>query len=714
MLNYLKALPLSRKLIGSIAVAFILLMVILNVNLSFNLDEMKGELETKTEQTMEQEILGRLYSEADKLGNEISGFINGAFRVPLTVAAQLEQSIENPDTRLTRDQVNLLVESTLARHDNLSSMYAQFEANAYDGADTEFYGSGDIHTTPDTGSLEIYWIRDPEGRLEQQLVEDSAEKNNATVGEFGIREAEWYLCSKDNGEPCISEPYLYEISEGYSELMTSLVVAVNANGSFRGVVGVDVNLPVFQQRIDQMVEALYGGESDVTLLSSRGWVAASSAYKDKLTRPLSESRDTIDGKLLNLHKQEKPIFLHEGVYYVATSIPIPAANTEWSVLVELPESVVKASTYSLIDIIDGNIVAIMSSATVIALVVTILVIMAVVALVRSVTRPLRELIGMVNNLASADGDLTKDVHIDTHQELIQLSSGFSQFIAKLRDIVNQLKEVGVAAKGTSERAKQINTETVQATNDQQKEIDSVVTATNEMSATATEVSQVAVEVADNAKRARSTVTDSQKSLSGSVNTVQQLTDDMQQATHSISEVASRTEDINRILDVIRAIAEQTNLLALNAAIEAARAGEQGRGFAVVADEVRSLASKTQSSTEEINQMIQGLEAGVKQAVAVIESGTGKAQSAMEETQGSYDSLTSVVEDISNIADHIAQVATAAEEQSAVSEEVSRNMTVIGDAARALANLAAESNEASDELDKEMARLDHQLSTLKTQ
>ncbi|WP_396589060.1 methyl-accepting chemotaxis protein [Bermanella sp. R86510] len=705
---------MSRKLIGSIAVAFVLLVVILNVNLSFNLDDMKNELATKTEQTMEQEILGRLYSEADKLGNEISGFINGAFRVPLTVAAQLEQSIENPDTRLTRDQVNLMVESTLARHDNLSSMYAQFEANAYDGADAEFFGSGDIHTTPDTGSLEIYWIRDPEGRLEQQLVEDSAEKNNATVGEFGIREAEWYLCSKDNGEPCISEPYLYEISEGYSELMTSLVVAVNANGSFRGVIGVDVNLPVFQQRIDQMVKALYGGESDVTLLSSRGWVAASSAYKDKLTRPLSESRDTIDGKLLNLHKQEKPIFLHEGVYYVATAIPIPAANTQWSVLVELPESVVKASTYSLIDIIDSNIVAIMSSATVIALVVTILVIMAVVALVRSVTRPLRELIGMVNNLASADGDLTKDVHIDTHQELIQLSSGFSQFIAKLRDIVNQLKEVGVAAKGTSERAKQINTETVQATNDQQKEIDSVVTATNEMSATATEVSQVAVEVADNAKRARSTVTDSQKSLSGSVNTVQQLTDDMQQATHSISEVASRTEDINRILDVIRAIAEQTNLLALNAAIEAARAGEQGRGFAVVADEVRSLASKTQSSTEEINQMIQGLEAGVKQAVAVIESGTGKAQSAMEETQGSYDSLTSVVEDISNIADHIAQVATAAEEQSAVSEEVSRNMTVIGDAARALANLAAESNEASDELDKEMARLDHQLSTLKTQ
>ncbi|MGK0446066.1 MAG: methyl-accepting chemotaxis protein [Bermanella sp.] len=227
------------------------------------------------------------------------------------------------------------------------------------------------------------------------------------------------------------------------------------------------------------------------------------------------------------------------------------------------------------------------------------------------------------------------------------------------------------------------------------------------------MSQVAVEVADSAKNARETVLSSQKSLSGSVNTVQELTDDMQQASQSISEVASRTEDINRILDVIRAIAEQTNLLALNAAIEAARAGEQGRGFAVVADEVRSLASKTQTSTEEINQMIQSLQGGVKQAVTVIESGTSKAKGAMEETRLSYDSLASVVGDISAIADNIGQVATAAEEQSAVSEEVSRNLTIIGDAARALANLAGESNQSSADLEAEMSKLDHHLASLKT-
>jgi len=209
------------------------------------------------------------------------------------------------------------------------------------------------------------------------------------------------------------------------------------------------------------------------------------------------------------------------------------------------------------------------------------------------------------------------------------------------------------------------------------------------------------------------VLSSQQALKGSVATVEALTHDMQAASQSITEVAARTDEINRILDVIRAIAEQTNLLALNAAIEAARAGEQGRGFAVVADEVRSLASKTQSSTEEINNMIQSLQAGVKKAVSVIESSTEKAKGAMDETQASYQSLADVVKDIASVSEHITQVATAAEEQSAVSEEISRNLTLIGDAANALAALAGESDEASEKLASHMQVLDQQLASLKT-
>lgn len=708
-----RQMPLRIKLLSTIIAAFIVLVLVLIANLAYDLGQMKDELVAQTRDTMEQELLGRLESEADQIGHQVSGYINGAFRVPLGLAKSLVTSIQDGEAGYNRDQVNQMVASTLAAHKDVSSLYAQFERNGYDARDDEFLNSEAIHTVENSGALEIYWIRNPEGVLEQERVEDSAEKHNAEKGEFGIREAEWYLCSKDSKQPCALDPYLYEIREGYFELMTSLVVPMVKNGEFIGVVGIDVNLPIFQKIIEARAKKLYGGQSKITLLSERGWVAASSAYKEKLTRPLSESRDTFEGKLLDLHKAEQKAWLHDGTYYVATSIPIKTSNNTWSILIELPQEVVLATTNQLIETFDSNIVGIISTEVIIALLVTLIVVGVVIVIVNSIVRPIRQLDSMVQNLASADGDLTRDIRLDTHAELISLSNGFNQFIVKLRDMVKQIKTVGDAAKGSAEQSKHINQKSLNATTEQQREIDSVVTATNEMSATATEVSQVAIQVSDSAKSARETVLGSQQSLSGSVQTVQALTEDMQQASQSISEVASRTDDINRILDVIRAIAEQTNLLALNAAIEAARAGEQGRGFAVVADEVRSLASKTQASTEEINQMIQSLQSGVNQAVTVIESGTLKAKDAMEETQSSYDSLASVVDNISTIADHISQVATAAEEQSSVSEEISRNLTIIGDAAKALAGLVGESNQSSEELGKEMSKLDHHLASLKT-
>lgn len=711
--DFIRLLPLRGKLLFTIILAFVVMVALLSVNLSTSLNGMKDDLVKQTRQTMVAEVLARLDSEASNLGNKIGGYINSVYRIPVSLANNLANSSAKGGEGITREHVNNLVSSTLASHKDISSMYAQFEPNGYDPFDADNIGSEAIYNVADTGALEIYWIRNQAGQLEQNRVEDSAEKYNAEVGEFGIREAEWYLCSKDKGMPCIAEPYMYEITPEYSELMTSLTVPVMVAGKFKGLVGVDVNLPIFQQLTEGLSKSLYKGASRITLLSEKGLIVSSSHYKEKLTRPLSEARDTLSDKLLNLHKQGTAQFIQDGTIYVASSINIPASDSTWSVLIELPEEVPLASTLDLITTIDKSILSIISSGLVLSVIVAGLVMMVLIALVRSIVQPIQKLDDMVQNLASADGDLTQDLRLNTHAELISLSRGFNQFIVKLREMVRELKHVGDTAKGSAIKGKEINMRSLNATNEQQREIDSVVTATNEMSATASEVSQVAVTVADNAKNALATVLSSQKSLSGSVTIVQGLTQDMGQASKSISEVAARTEDINRILDVIRAIAEQTNLLALNAAIEAARAGEQGRGFAVVADEVRSLASKTQASTEEINQMIQGLKGGVNQAVAVIESSTHKAQGAMDETQSSYDSLTSVVSDISSIADNISQVATAAEEQSAVSEEVSRNLTIIGDAAKALAEMAHEGSASSDALENEMGKLDKQLASLKT-
>ncbi|WP_286239093.1 methyl-accepting chemotaxis protein [Neptuniibacter halophilus] len=709
----IRALPISVKLLSTIIIAFVLLVGILSSSLYLSLGKMESDILAQTQEEMESEILGRLNAEAGRLSSFISGYVDSVYRVPLTVSRILAATAAKPDVRLSRDQVNELVRASLSQHQDISSTYAQFEANGYDGADNYNRGSQSIHTVADSGALEIYWVRNSPSELEQQRVEDSQEKYADEVGEFGIREAEWYLCAKDKKAPCILDPYLYEISPGNSELMTSLTAPVMVEGTFSGLVGIDVNLPIFQNLTERVSKELYGGRSKVSLLSDKGLIVSSSHYREKLTRPLTEARNDLPAGILKLHQQANGIELFEGTYYVAYPVKIAAADTTWSLLIELPQEVVLESANRLSATIDQQVLTILSSQIIQILVVSAAAIFLLLLLIRSVVSPIRELDRRVMNLSSAEGDLTQVLTIDTHAELISLSNGFNQFMHKLRDMVTQLKNVGEGAKQCALKGREINDLSLNATTDQQREIQSVVVATNELSATSSEVSKLAAEVAGNAQRARQSVENAQKTLSASVDEVGQLTAEMGQANESIQEVANRTDEIYRILEVIQGIAEQTNLLALNAAIEAARAGDKGRGFAVVADEVRNLASKTQDSTEEINTMIQGLKSGVTQAVATIEQGTQRANGTREETLQSYDLLATVGSEIGEIAEHITQVATAAEQQSSVSEEISRNLTVIGDATEALAELAGQSNQASTELENEILTLDQQLSSLRT-
>ncbi len=234
-----------------------------------------------------------------------------------------------------------------------------------------------------------------------------------------------------------------------------------------------------------------------------------------------------------------------------------------------------------------------------------------------------------------------------------------------------------------------------------------------MSATSHEVARLAQSSADGAKQAQDIINHSQSALSTAVDGVRDLSNDMGKASESISQVAARSEDITRIIDVIKAIAEQTNLLALNAAIEAARAGEQGRGFAVVADEVRSLASKTQNSTDEINTMIQSLQSEVSKAVTIIDNSSSKAEASVEQTHQAYTALGEVVATTNSINDNADQVAAAAEEQSQVAEEINKNLTIIGDAADTLAQLSQQSQQSNQHLITQVDSLDQQLGRLRT-
>lgn len=708
----MKKLSLRFKLYALVITLLLVMGISIVVTAQLSLGQMEQRITSETRETVQGMATERLRATAGKYGELVSGMFATAYRTPEVVRNVISRNIQADSSgRISRIDLQETIGAILEEQSSLSSIYAQFEPDAYDGQDRYFTGGVEEHSS-DEGTLEIYYYRTPEGDVKFSRTEDPATKYLDQRNEFGIREAEWYLCSRDTRKPCIMEPYDYEIEEGYSELMTSLVVPILKDDEFAGVAGVDINLSTLQKTIQNVSRELYDGESRVTLLSNKGLIAASSHYDEHLGRPLSDALPQQADEYAALHRGDGT---YDDGETLAVSYPIEIAlpDTEWSLLIELPRETALADVAEITGLLSSEVNTTAGRQTMVGVLVSVVAILVLVVLVRSVTRPLNEIRDRMKNLASAEGDLTRELDIDTHAELIELAGGFNRFLGRLREMINDLKEVNASVSKQAADVGVIARETDEQTERQHQDIESVVTAMNEMSAAAGEVAGFAGEAAENAQMAQDGVRFTQDTLTSALDGVSALADDMGEASTAIGHVATRSEDINRILEVIRGIAEQTNLLALNAAIEAARAGEQGRGFAVVADEVRTLASRTRESTDEISQMIDGLQSDVSGAVNVIQSGVDRATRAVDGTREADHSLASVVERIATIVEHVTHVATAAEEQSSVSEEINRNLTRIGDAANDLRALAQRVSGSGRSLDEQVQALESELSRLKT-
>ncbi|MQT87492.1 HAMP domain-containing protein [Pseudomonas sp. FSL R10-2964] len=336
------------------------------------------------------------------------------------------------------------------------------------------------------------------------------------------------------------------------------------------------------------------------------------------------------------------------------------------------------------------------------IVILILMIVIAVVLTRSIVSPLAEAVVVADRIA--DGDLTQRIKINGSDEPAHLLIALKKMQISLHDTIERISESSNMLASASEELHAVTEDTNRGLNQQSAEIDQAATAVNEMTAAVEEVARNAVNTADDSKAADKSTYQGREKVSQALESINKLVGNISDTSSEVKILAQSAGEISQVLVVIRSIAEQTNLLALNAAIEAARAGEAGRGFAVVADEVRALAHRTQQSTAEIEQMIEGIQSGTGRAVDAMNESQDRANGTLVVAREANDALEVISEAITSINQKNLVIASASEEQAQVAREVDRNLVNIRDLSMQTSAGANQNNAASQELSRLAADL----------
>ena len=506
---------------------------------------------------------------------------------------------------------------------------------------------------------------------------------------YDPRSRGWYQEAMSKGGLIVTKPYL---DVAYNIMVVTLAQPVSG-----GVVGGDLSIASLVEDVTKMQ---LPADGFAIMMHKDGTIIA---YKDaaKAMKPASEIDNDLTNALIEQSKSSKDLvpayFDNEGRDKLLWAADIP--DTDWELVLVLDKAALEAPLSSLLMTQLGM-----------ALLVLVGSILAISWLVSMLLGPLTKVSQALARIADGNGDLTQRIKNDANDEVGQLANSFNRFVGSQHQLIGNIRQLANELNADAERSLVTNQAAVDELQRQQQEVTMVATAVTEMASATMEIAGNAENTAAAAQQSAQSSEQGKMLVNKTRQSINGLAEEVGQATEVIGELSRHAQAITSILSTIQGIAEQTNLLALNAAIEAARAGEQGRGFAVVADEVRVLSRRTQDSTQQIQSTIETLQQTTARAVSLMQTSQGLADNSVQDADQAVRALEEITSAISLISDMAGQIATAAEEQTQVTGEITQNTTAIKDVSDEITASAMRDLDQAHSLKGRAADLNQQVST----
>lgn len=602
----------------------------------------------------------------------------------LVNSSQMKSSIYSSYEEKIRADTEKIVSYNMEKMLETASNYINFLSSDSNIVQAGYYATAvgsinDLQTLVDTlvnEKLDISFLEfaDLQGKIIYSTVPESKEISRGKV-----------LAEAQNGKQHAE----LEFDKKTEKFRIHTAAAVERKGKLIGVIhggyifdsellktlGRDVNISIYNSSND-----LVTGTNDMaveTAFISDIFSKVSSACKESINSPGCSDLQ------VNIIKQEI-----EGVPYLFTATPLRLAS-------ELPVGTLVISKNAgrmVIDLKRSRNISVL-----LIVVCTIITLAATIFLITNIIRSILNVSDSLKDIAEGEKDLTKRLEIKTNDELGELAGWFNLFIKNLNAVISKIAGVSIKLASASEEMSTSATQIAKGSEAQTSRTSQVATASHEMSATIVDVAKNAADAADAAKKANEVASNSREIIEKSINSINSISETTKETSHIITTLGNRSQEIGNIINVIDDIASQTNLLALNAAIEAARAGEQGRGFAVVADEVRKLAEKTTKATDEIEKMIKMIQQDTEKALSSMDNEIKAVEEGVKFTENAGTALKGIMKEMLEVTNTIQQIAAATEEQSAAADEISGDVEAVAGLSKEASTGARQIGTASQEV-----------------